>query len=294
MTSPARFRKNGCSTTKYCRYLTDSTRSRRSIAPSALIRLTRSGNRMAFSPWSSPVVRQTMKRSPSRYDFRGLYWCAPLSPKQVLAYLAVLGSVGAPVALALREDPSLWDLLDSPLLVNVVTVALAETADSAPEMNGTMHDRRDHLFTSYVNQTLRRRAKYDCLTRVKSIHWLSWLAKQMNDRGQTVFYLEGMQLEWLSKTRMDRRSEYPPDQRTAWSGCVRPPAGRVRCRRSSQRYAFRDYPISGTREGLPFWCSAWSCGSACRSLVYYSECFQRSFYFEGDQVHRIGRVVVVA
>jgi hypothetical protein len=33
------------------------------------------------------------------------------------------------------------------------------------------------------------------------MHWLTWLAKQMKQRNQTQFYIERLQLDWLSKSR---------------------------------------------------------------------------------------------
>ena len=82
----------------------------------------------------------------------------PLSREQVNAYLADLGPAGEPVRAAIHEDSSLWELLDSPLLLNIVTVAYAGQPEAPSPVSGTVVERRDHLFGSYVNQMLRRRA----------------------------------------------------------------------------------------------------------------------------------------
>src|SRR5262249_22248313 len=52
----------------------------------------------------------------------------PITKEQVGAYLAELGSEAQAVRAAIEADPSLWELLDSPLTLNVVT--LAYVADS--------------------------------------------------------------------------------------------------------------------------------------------------------------------
>jgi len=123
----------------------------------------------------------------------------PLTHEQVIEYLAELGSAGDLVRAALREDPSLWDLLDSPLLLNIVTVSYAgQTAVPAP-ITGTAVERRDQLFGSYVKHMLVRRAADSRYTREQTVRWLSWLAHQMDDHGQTVFDLERLQLDWLSR-----------------------------------------------------------------------------------------------
>jgi hypothetical protein len=121
----------------------------------------------------------------------------PLTREQVNNYLTELGPAGEPVRAALQADPSLWELLDSPLLLNIVTLAYAGQAATPPPLSGTAVERRDHLFGLYVNQMLRRRAAESAYTPKQTVHWLSWLAIQMSHHGQTVFYLEGLQIDWL-------------------------------------------------------------------------------------------------
>jgi hypothetical protein len=127
----------------------------------------------------------------------GAILARPLTPDQVNAYLYDLGPAGESVRAAICEDSSLWELLDSPLLLNIVTVACAGQAQAPPPMSGNVAERRDHLFGSYVNQMLRRRATERRYTPEQTVHWLSWLADQMADHGQIVFYLEGLQIDWL-------------------------------------------------------------------------------------------------
>jgi hypothetical protein len=55
----------------------------------------------------------------------------------------------------------------------------------------------DHLFESYVNQMLGRRAAERLYTPEQTAHRLSWLADQMAAHGQTIFYLERLQIDWL-------------------------------------------------------------------------------------------------
>jgi hypothetical protein len=56
----------------------------------------------------------------------------------VIAYLTDLDRVGEPVLAAIREDPSLWELLDNPLLLNVVTVAYSSQPGAPPRISGTL------------------------------------------------------------------------------------------------------------------------------------------------------------
>jgi len=121
----------------------------------------------------------------------------PLSREQVIGYLTELGPVGERIRAALREDPTLLELLDSPLLIHVATIAYAGQVDGPVPMSGSVTERRDHLLRSYVEQTLGRRAAEGRYTRAETVHWLSWLASQMAAHGQSVFHLEKLQLDWL-------------------------------------------------------------------------------------------------
>jgi hypothetical protein len=121
----------------------------------------------------------------------------PLTCDQVNAYLSDLGSAGEPVRLAVQADRSLWELLDSPLLLNVVIVAYAGHREALPRVSATVADAREHLFGTYVNQMLLRRANKRYYTSEQTAVWLSWLASQMANHGQSVLSLEGLQLDWF-------------------------------------------------------------------------------------------------
>lgn len=120
----------------------------------------------------------------------------PLARDQVNAYLDDLGRAGEPLRAELREDPALWDLLDTPLMLNIACVACQGQAEN-PALTGSLAQRRDLLFGRYVEQMLHRRAADTRYSPEQTVHWLSWLADQMARRSLTVFYLERLQFDWL-------------------------------------------------------------------------------------------------
>jgi hypothetical protein len=83
------------------------------------------------------------------------------------------------------------------LLLNVVTVTYAGQREAPPPVSGTVVQRRDHLFDAYVKRMLLRRTAERRYLPELTVHWLSWLADQMVHHGQTVFYLERLQRDWL-------------------------------------------------------------------------------------------------
>ena len=99
----------------------------------------------------------------------------PLTREQVRNYLAALGEAGESVAEAVLVDPSLWELLDTPLMLNIFTLANARApAPSTPWQ--TASARRDYVFNSYVDYMLRHTSSQDigtCQLRQSDV-WRGW------------------------------------------------------------------------------------------------------------------------
>jgi hypothetical protein len=126
----------------------------------------------------------------------------PLTQAQVTVYLKEAGRPLAGVRAALREDPQLWELLESPLLLAIVTLTYQGMPASAVRAMGSPEERRRHLFAGYVDRMLQRRARSRSPTPpAQTLRWLGWLARSMRDRSQTVFYLEQLQPDWLPSRR---------------------------------------------------------------------------------------------
>jgi hypothetical protein len=59
---------------------------------------------------------------------------------------------------AIRDDPTLWELLDTPLIFYVVAMTCSGESGRSLPVNGTLGQRRDQLFANYIDTALRRRA----------------------------------------------------------------------------------------------------------------------------------------
>ena len=121
----------------------------------------------------------------------------PLTPPQVESYFTQVGQPLAAVRQALQEDPTLWELLGTPLMLYVVTVAYVGDSDEMLRTQGTPVEQQ-HLFATYVERMFQRRGAITRYSRQQTEHWLAWLAWQMAQHSQPVFYLERMQPDWLS------------------------------------------------------------------------------------------------
>ncbi|MGH2952250.1 MAG: NACHT domain-containing protein, partial [Solirubrobacterales bacterium] len=124
----------------------------------------------------------------------------PLTREQVGYYLETVGDPLADVRAALRADESLWELLQSPLMLSVVTLAYRGRRANTLRVPGTLEDRRERLLAEYVELMFERgrpingRYRY---TQAQVRRWLSWLARSLRDHGQTEFDLDRLQPDWL-------------------------------------------------------------------------------------------------
>lgn len=122
----------------------------------------------------------------------------PLTHNEVSAILQQTSGLAARVRAALDNDPTLWNLLDSPVWLSVL--CQAARADAAPATPGAgALPRRHDLLSTYVEEMLSRdegrRYPYE-----RTVQWLAWLAKSLNRHRQSEFSLDRLDLDWLSPT----------------------------------------------------------------------------------------------
>jgi DNA polymerase III delta prime subunit len=134
-----------------------------------------------------------------RLRLQGAIVIQPLTRPQVNQYLRQAGKPLAGVRAALRDDPTLWELLDSPLLLSIVTLAYKARSAAALRASGSPEQRRARLFAAYTDEMFRRRAEDAPYARRQTLRWLGWLARSMAQHNQTVFQLEWMQPDWLPR-----------------------------------------------------------------------------------------------
>ncbi|MFL5657090.1 MAG: tetratricopeptide repeat protein, partial [Ktedonobacteraceae bacterium] len=121
----------------------------------------------------------------------------PLTKQQIDDYLASAGEKLAAVRNALRQDPALQELIATPLMLSVLTLAYQGSSVEDLLATGSTGTRRQQVFAAYVQRVLQRRGIETHYTTQQTLHWLSWLAWQMAQHSQTEFYIEQMQLDWL-------------------------------------------------------------------------------------------------
>ncbi|PYV76159.1 MAG: hypothetical protein DMG96_14990 [Acidobacteria bacterium] len=119
----------------------------------------------------------------------------PLSRSQIQDYLQEVGKPLRGVQEALQKDPSLWGLLDTPLMLWVVMLAYRDAPFEVSSQE-SLERRRAHLFAKFVDEMLDRRPNAPYSPQ-QTCHWLSRLAHGLANTHETVFYLEDLRPEWL-------------------------------------------------------------------------------------------------
>ncbi len=132
---------------------------------------------------------------------RVLLGCAvevqPLTDQQVDDYLARAGEQLKALCDALQRDASLREITSTPLMLSILTLTYQGLTVEDLSRVSSPTDRQRHVFEQYVERMLRRRGDTTHYTLPQTSSWLTFLARQMKQHNQTVFYMERMQPDWL-------------------------------------------------------------------------------------------------
>ena len=139
------------------------------------------------------------RKLPVPLDLSGAVAVEPLRRDEVESYLDKHGSKLQRVRQALRDDPELWDLMDTPLMLTVLFLASGAEGDEAR----SEPDPRRRLYLRFVRKMFGgpRTRRFG---EKKALRWLGWLAAQLVNRDQIPFALEDLDLEWLPSRRARR------------------------------------------------------------------------------------------
>src|SRR5262249_53310759 len=128
----------------------------------------------------------------------------PLNDAQVEHYLAHLGGEMDAIRQTLTRDTTLKELSHSPLMLSILALAYrGVSTQELPELE-TPEAQRHHVFEVYVRRMFERRIGEKPYEQDETIHYLSWLAREMQEHAQSVFLIEKMQPTWLIPAQWQR------------------------------------------------------------------------------------------
>lgn len=133
----------------------------------------------------------------TRLKLQGAVLLQPLTPQQVDQYLERTGAELLAARTTLQHDSTLQELAQSPLMLNVMTLAYRGMPVKDLGSLDSIDARRRHVLDAYVERMFKRRGANQPYSREQTIGWLVWLAHKMSQHAQTVFLIEWMQPGWL-------------------------------------------------------------------------------------------------
>jgi hypothetical protein len=155
-----------------------------------------------------PLVVTTRLRDykalPLRLDLSRAIVLQPLSLEQIDIYLGSVGKRLAGLRAAIHSDATLRELAQSPLMLSIMTLAYYRMPADIAVSLGEQGMSRQHLFDVYVERMARYRDGEKIYPLFWTNHWLSWLARQMSQSNQTIFFLERLQPAWLLRSQRRR------------------------------------------------------------------------------------------
>jgi hypothetical protein len=143
------------------------------------------------------------QEQPVRLRLRQAVLVQPLTEKQLTDYFQKLPGLETLHHL-LFEQPVLQMVVTTPLMLTVLTQV---SQDRPPEEDVTVDSAEmepQYIFAIYAQRMLERGAQMH-FTRQQTIHWLTYLARQMKRHSQAIFYIERMQPDWLDDERLHQR-----------------------------------------------------------------------------------------
>ncbi|MBV9688245.1 MAG: TIR domain-containing protein [Ktedonobacteraceae bacterium] len=128
----------------------------------------------------------------------------PLTPLQIDVYLTSTQGQLEAIRIALHKDTALQELTTTPLMLTVLVLAYPGKSIDDLLAATSREAQQRHLFETYVERMLTRRGSDPRFSVQQTTRWISWLARQMHRRGQTTFFIERMQPDWLSDPQTHR------------------------------------------------------------------------------------------
>gem|GEM_PF-136209 len=141
-----------------------------------------------------------------RLEFQSAIALQPLAWEQVQTFLKQLGPAFAPVQAVVASDPTLQELLTTPLMLRLLTLAYGdEVVATRPSdrplallpPDAPLAEQRTHLLNAYVDRLLAQSTAPRPYSPAQLRHWLGRLAYRLTQQSQTTFALDQLQPQWL-------------------------------------------------------------------------------------------------
>lgn len=122
----------------------------------------------------------------------------PLTTEQIMASVSESTGARRPLIVALERHQALLELASSPLMLSMMKNSFDESGAESTGRFATIEDAREHVFDTFVKESFHAKLKSSArYSKSDTLSWLSWIAKQMQARNQTVFLMDELQPDWF-------------------------------------------------------------------------------------------------
>ncbi|NES00171.1 MAG: NACHT domain-containing protein, partial [Symploca sp. SIO1B1] len=140
----------------------------------------------------------------NRLNFQSAAYIRLLTLEQICYYLDSVGGDLRGLRTLIAEDRVLQELAQSPLMLNIMTLAYQGVAVKDLPRTEVLEEQRRQLFDDYIERMFNRRKASQRYERAQVKRWLIWLASRMVQESQTVFLIEKMQPYWLKNRKKEQ------------------------------------------------------------------------------------------
>jgi len=138
----------------------------------------------------------------NRVELRNAVVVQPLTTTQIDNYLSMAGNKLTAVREALREDRQLRALATTPLMLSILTLTYQGRRVEELRMKGSLEQRRQQIFATYVQRMLERRGISSTYAPQQTVYWLTWIAHMLVQYNQVGYSWDLLQLNWFPIRRV--------------------------------------------------------------------------------------------
>jgi serine/threonine protein kinase len=123
----------------------------------------------------------------------------PLTSEQRDAILEAAGGSLTSLRTVIQTQAAWQELATTPLMLQILMLTYQGTTVMAGENSETTLE--EQVWVAYVERMVESKGNQKRYPLKQTRLWLSWLARQMREHNQTIFYAEHLQADWLDRKR---------------------------------------------------------------------------------------------
>ncbi|NDJ53787.1 MAG: protein kinase, partial [Chloroflexi bacterium] len=131
----------------------------------------------------------------------------PLNQEQIESYFLSRGAQFRPIVQMINENDTLLELCQSPLMLSIIVLTYNDSNAALPE-GMDVDTLRGVIFDAYVERAFHRGSRNSVYPTNFVRRQLSWLARQMQDHGKSIFQIEYLQPTWLEQDRFHQFAKF--------------------------------------------------------------------------------------